>query len=88
MSKKLINDSSETKKAKYNMISSLVGGVFILLGILLIVIKAFSLEYIDAEGILHENFFLLPLGFLSILCGLVILLTVGIIRLVRRLRKK
>lgn len=88
MSEKLINDGSETKKAKYNMISSLVGGGFVLLGMLLIVIKALSVEYVDAEGILHENFFLLPLGFLSIFCGLVILLTVGIVRLIRKIRKK
>lgn len=56
------------------MISSAIGGVLLLIGVILLVIKCLSVEYIDAGGALHENFFLLPLGFLYIFCGLVSLL--------------
>ena len=78
MTEKVIKDSSETRRAKYNMISSVIGGVFILLGVILLVVKGMSVEYIDAQGILHENFFLLPLGFLCMFCGLISFVTVGI----------
>ncbi len=88
MTEKLINDGSETKRAKYNMISILIGTGFILLGVLLIIIKGLSVEYIDAEGVLHENFFLLPLGFLSIFCGFITFITVGIRSVIRRIRDK
>lgn len=78
MTEKVIKDSSETRRAKYNMISSVTGGVFLLIGIMLLVIKGMSVEYIDAEGMLHENFFLLPLGFSCIFCGFISFMTVGI----------
>ena len=78
MTEKVIKDGSETRRAKYNMISSVIGGIILLIGVMLLVIKGMSVEYIDAEGILHENFFLLPSGFLCIFCGLISFMTVGI----------
>ena len=69
-----------------NMISSVIGGVLLLIGVMLLVIKGMSVEYIDAEGILHENFFLLPLGFLCIFCGLISFVTVGIRAIIRKLK--
>lgn len=78
MTCKVIKDGSETRRARFNMITSTVGGVLILLGAMALVIKALSVEYVDAEGVLHENFFLLPIGFLCIFCGLIAFLAVGI----------
>ncbi len=78
MKEKVIKDGSETRRARFNMISIAVGGGLILLGVMLILIKGFSVEYIDEAGFLHENFFLLPLGFGSIFCGIIAFLTVGI----------
>ena len=86
MTEKVIKDGSETRRAKYNMISSAIGGVLLLIGVMLLVIKGMSVEYIDAEGILHENFFLLPLGFLCIFCGLISFVTVGIIAIISKLK--
>ncbi len=86
MTEKVIKDGSETRRAKYNMISSAIGGVLLLIGIMLLVIKGMSVEYIDAEGILHENFFLLPLGFLSIFCSLISFVTVGIRAIISKLK--
>lgn len=65
------------------MISSAIGTMFILIGVMLIAIKGVSVEYVDANGMLHENFFLLPLGFLCIFCGLISFLTIGI-RIIRK----
>ncbi|MGN1191174.1 MAG: DUF3955 domain-containing protein [Dorea sp.] len=87
MTEKVIKDGSETRRAKYNMISSAIGGVLLLIGVMLLVIKGMSVEYIDAEGILHENFFLLPLGFLCIFCGLISFATVGIRAIIRKMKK-
>ena len=78
MTCKVIKDGSETRRARFNMITSIVGGVLMLLGAMALVIKALSVEYVDAEGVLHENFFLLPIGFLCIFCGLIAFLAVGI----------
>ena len=47
MTEKVIKDGSETRRAKYNMISSVVGGVLLLIGIMLLFIKGMSVEYID-----------------------------------------
>lgn len=77
MTEKVIQDGSETKKARYNMITSIIGGVLFLIGVMLFIIKGLSVEYIDAQGILHENFFLIPLGFASIFCGLKLFITIG-----------
>ena len=41
-----------------------------MMGIGCLVIKSLSVEYIDAQGMLHENFFLLPIGFLFIFSSL------------------
>lgn len=87
MTEKVIKDGSETRRAKYNMISSAIGGVLLLIGVMLLVIKGMSVEYIDAEGIIHENFFLLPLGFLCIFCGLISFATVGIRSIIRKMKK-
>lgn len=71
-------NSNETRRAKYNMIFSVTGGFFLLIGVILLVVKGLSVEYIDAQGILHENFFLLPLGVACIFCGLIFFVIVGI----------
>ncbi|MDY4560554.1 MAG: DUF3955 domain-containing protein [Peptostreptococcus porci] len=57
--------------------------MFILIGVMLIVIKGVSVEYVDANGMLHENFFLLPLGFLCIFCRLISFVIIGI-RIIRK----
>ena len=74
MTDKLVRDGSENRRAKMNMISTIVGGVLMIMGLMCLIIKAFSVEYIDASGILHENFFLLPVGFLFIFSGVLVLI--------------
>ena len=81
--KKLINDGSESRIVKMNLISTIIGTFLLLIGLLCIVIKANTIEYIDETGILHENFYLLPIGFLFIFIGLIVIL-VGIIRYIKK----
>lgn len=78
MTAKLIKDGSDTRRAKLNLSSIFIGAVLLLLGIGCIIIQAFSVEYIDAAGYLHENFSLLPIGFLLLFCGLLSFLIAGI----------
>ena len=88
LTEKLIKDESETRRAKMNLISIAIGGIFLCFGIACIFLKAVSVEYIDTQGILHENFFLLPVGFLCLFCGFITFLTIGIRNIFCRIKKK
>ncbi len=55
----------------------------ILLGIALILVKGILPETIDASGILHEHFFLLPIGFACLFIG-IITLVITKIRLMKK----
>lgn len=78
MTEKLLKDSSETRRAKFNLLSTLVGTFLLLFGFACLIIKANSVEYIDSNGILHENFYLLPIGFLFIFAGMIVFIVTGI----------
>ena len=84
MTEKVIKDGSETRRAKYNMVCSIIGGGLILIGIILFLVKGISVEYIDAQGILHENFFLIPLGYLCVFSGFISFVTIGISTVVNK----
>ena len=84
MTEKLIKDGNEGRKARMNLVSTVIGGVLMLMGLLCLFIKANSVEYVDKHGILHENFYLLPTGFLFILVGAAVILTTGIVFAVKR----
>ena len=75
------------KKSKMNLISIAIGGIFLCFGIACIFLKAVSVEYIDTQGILHENFFLLPVGFLCLFCGFITFLTIGIRNIFCRIKR-
>lgn len=88
LTEKLIKDGNETKRAKINLISISIGGILLCIGIACIFLKAVSVEHIDAQGILHENFFLIPIGFLCLLSGFFTFVAVGIKNIIHRLRKR
>lgn len=81
MTEKLIKDTDENRKAKYNMITALIGGFLMILGLVCFFIKANSVEYVDKQGILHENFYLLPVGYIFLFAGIVVLISGGIVYL-------
>lgn len=78
MTEKLIKDGSKTRRAKLNMITTLIGCFLLFFGFACFFIKMNSVEYIDATGILHENFYLLPIGFLFLFAGIIVFLVTGI----------
>ncbi|MGN0973178.1 MAG: DUF3955 domain-containing protein [Bacilli bacterium] len=74
----------KNKKRNINKILIIIGIFLFLIGCLCIFIKANSLEYVDASGVLHESFYLLPIGFSFIFSGILILLLTGIVNLIKR----
>lgn len=83
MEQKLIRDGSETRRTKMTMIAAIVGAVLLCIGAGCIILKGLTVEYIDAAGVLHENFFLLPIGFLFLFSGLTVFLALGVKGVVR-----
>lgn len=63
------NDKEKSNNKKRGII---VGIIFMLIGLALFVIKGCMPEYIDENGILHEVFFLIPIGYLFLFIGLII----------------
>lgn len=61
-----------------------IGTAILLCGIFCLIAKALSPEYLDAEGYLHENFFLLPIGFALLFAAILLFLGAGIHFLVGR----
>ncbi len=88
MARKLIRDGSEGRRARMNVVSLVIGCMLILMGALCVFIKASSVEYIDSAGILHENFFLLPMAAALVFAGIVTIVAAGVARLVRTLRDR
>ena len=41
------------------------------------------LQYVDSQGILHENFFLLPVGYMFLFAGFAVLAVSGIRSLIK-----
>ena len=61
-----------------------IGTAVLLCGIFCLIAKALSPEYLDAQGYLHENFFLLPISFTLLLAAVLLFLGAGIHFLKRR----
>lgn len=88
MTEKLIKDGGETRRARMNLISICIGATLLLIGIACLALKTVSVEYIDADGILHENFFLLPIAFLFLLSGFIVFFVTGVKNIVFVFRGK
>lgn len=86
MTEKLIKDGSETRRTRMNLIAVCIGAGLLIAGVLCILLKAVSVEYIDAQGVLHENFFLLPIGFSLMFGGMMTLLIAGVRKLICHFR--
>lgn len=86
MTVKLIKDGSKTRCAKFNLATTLIGTFLLFFGFACLFIKANSVEYIDTTGILHENFFLVPVGFLFIFTGTIVFVVIGVRFLVETIR--
>ena len=56
-----------------------IGTAVLLCGIFCLIAKALSPEYLDAQGYLHENFFLLPISFALLLAAVLLFLGAGLL---------
>lgn len=65
-----------------------IGLVLMIIGLMCLFIKANSVEYVDASGILHESFYLLPVGFLLIFTGAVEMVVTGVASSIRARKKE
>lgn len=55
-----------------------IGTTILLFGVFCLIAKALSPEYLDAQGYLHEDFFLLPIGFGLLFAAVLLFLGAGI----------
>lgn len=78
ITEKLIKDGSEIKKSRLNTISVCVGIALFLFGITCLAIRATTGDSLDADGILQEYFFLIPLAFVFFFCGFLTFFVTGI----------
>ncbi|MFD1411087.1 DUF3955 domain-containing protein [Lapidilactobacillus gannanensis] len=79
MKQKLMRDGSQMRQLRLRIISLILlvlgGGCFLISGLIG--------SYVDSQGILHEPFFLIPLGYLLLAIGIIGLL----INLISKLRQ-
>lgn len=80
MTNKLVKDSSEMKRAKWNLYFSLS---MIVAGIISFLLFRLIGSTVDSNGYLQEPFFLVPIGYLFLLVGLID----GVIYLVQRFKR-
>lgn len=88
MTEKLVKDGSEGRRAHMNRTAAAIGLVLMIMGLMCLFIKANSVEYVDASGMLHENFYLIPVGFLMIFAGAVEMVVTGAVSWVRTRKKE
>ena len=79
---------AKKQKEKFKVILISVGIFLILVGITLLITKSFLPEYVDEEGILHEKFYLIPLGFFFVFLGLVNVVVMFVVTFARNHNKK
>lgn len=84
MERKLIKDGSEGRRAKFNFMMIIIATFLLLFGIGCFIIKGLSVEYVDSSGILHENFFLILIGYLFVFSAIITYLTVGVNNIIHR----
>lgn len=78
MTEKLIQDGRETRRAKFNLMTVLIGALLLIIGVSCLMIKRHSVEYVDSAGFLHENFYLIPIGFAFLFAGLMVFAVIGL----------
>ena len=79
MTVKLVKDGNETRKAKMNMISI----ILLVIGAICFLAKSLIGSEIDSDGVLHEPFFLIPIGYLFLFSGIISILIVLIIKAIK-----
>ena len=69
MADKLIRDGSEGRWMRMSLAMSIVGAVLIVVAAVLAVVAENSVSYVDASGMLHEDFWLVPVSYACAAAG-------------------
>lgn len=85
---KLINDGSETKRARLNLVACITALVTCALGGICLFANSFNEPYLEAEGILHESFYLVGIGMGLLILGAVILFVALVSYLIHLARQR
>lgn len=67
---------------------NILASFLFIVGVIVIVSKSFTPEYIDSQGVLHEWFFLLPIGFGTIFIALCIFVINLIFDIIKKIKVK
>ena len=78
MTEKLIRDGSEGRRSKRDLLGVGLGAAMLATGAILIAIKAAAGDTVDANGVLREKFYLLPIAFCCFFGGFVSFLVTGV----------
>ncbi len=86
MAEKLISDGSEGGGMRRSLVLSVVGSALIVAAVVLAVVAENSVSYVDAAGVLHENFWLVPVSYACAAAAVLVLLANFVAQLRRRKR--
>ena len=81
---KLVKDGREVTKQRLNRNIYFIGAGLMIVGLVLFLIKTNSVEYIDESGLLHENFYLIILGYFFIFSGGIVIIVNSLRRLIKK----
>lgn len=88
ITEKLVKDGSETTRAKINRTTILIGAILLCIGATFLLLKGNTVEYIDASGFVHENFYFIPVGLLFMFSGIVVITVSAVKRLLVSAQQK
>lgn len=86
MAEKLIRDGSEGRWMRMSLVMSVVGAALIVIAVVLSAVAENSVSYVDASGVLHEDFWLVPVSYACAAAGVLVALANFVAQLRRRKR--
>lgn len=86
MAEKLIRDGSEGRWMRTSLVMSVVGAALIVIAVVLSAVAENSVSYVDASGVLHEDFWLVPVSYACAAAGVLVALANFVAQLRRRKR--
>ena len=86
MANKLIRDGSEGRWMRMSLAMSVVGAALTVIATVLAVVATNSVSYVDASGMLHEDFWLVPVSYACAVAGVLVVLANFVAQLRRRKR--
>ena len=86
LAEKLIRDGAEGRWMRMSLAMSVVGALLIVVAAVLAVVAENSVAYVDSSGVLHEDFWLVPVSYACAAAGVLVVLANFVAQLRRRKR--